>query len=436
MVLRQSGAQTDNHRQIMTEKTEMKDSDNAVENAVVKIRPNANGGRSGTARKTVAVAPGPETATAKPRGSQLVDYTGLRFSHLTVIERVPGKNGYKGYAVWRCKCDCGRYAEYESRALKIGRAKDCGDDACPYHTEAVRKRYRFEDLTGQRFGKLVVTGPVMAQVPEDNKRDPEKKSSPALKTKMDTQYSAEYGIDLPSEPPSEPLEPSSEAPSELPSEPLESSTVVDAAEKSRFYNPKSIKRDKHGRALWNCICDCGNTVVTSKSQLRAGYRKSCGCLFQPPRKDWVGKRFGMLTVTAYDGKREGKHWWKCKCDCGNEATVSQSCLQNGHTTSCGCQAKFPHEYLTNVDGTCVEIVRAAVERGTVFKSNRSGVRGVYWDKRRGLWNAQITFKGKTHYLGSYSSIREAEIARKRGEDRYFGEFLEEYDSQARGTGAV
>lgn len=422
----------------------MNDSGNTVE----KIRPKAtHGGRLGTGRTTEAstaagaataaggttVAGASTVAPVRPSGNRLVDYTGLRFSHLTVIERVPGKNGYKGYAVWRCKCDCGRYAEYESRALKIGRAEDCGEDDCPYHVEAIQKRYRFEDLTGQRFGKLVVTGPVMAQVPEDNKRDPEKKSSPALKMKMDTQYSAEYGIDLPSEPPSEPLEPSSEAPSELPSEPLESSTVVDAAEKSRFYNPKSIKRDKHGRALWNCICDCGNTVVTSKSQLRAGYRKSCGCLFQPPRKDWVGKRFGMLTVTAYDGKREGKHWWKCKCDCGNEATVSQSCLQNGHTTSCGCQAKFPHEYRTLVDGTCVEVVRAAVERRTVFRSNTSGVRGVYWNKRNFKWTAQITFKGKTHYLGSYDTIREAEEARKRGEDRYFGEFLEDYDGKENGT---
>ena len=424
----------------------MNDSRNAVE----KIRPKAtHGGRLGTGRTTeastaagaataaggTAVAGGTTVAgaaTATPvrsSGNRLVDLTGKRFSHLTVIERVPGKNGYKGYAVWRCKCDCGRYAEYESRALKIGRAEDCGEDDCPYHVEAIQKRYRFEDLTGQRFGKLVVTGPVMAQVPEDNKRDPEKKSSPALKTQMDTQYSAEYRIDLPSEPPSELLEPSSEPPSE----PLESSTVVDAAEKSRFYNPKSIKRDKHGRALWNCICDCGNTVVTSKSQLRAGYRKSCGCLFQPPRKDWVGKRFGMLTVTAYGGKREGKHWWKCKCDCGNEATVSQSCLQNGHTTSCGCQAKFPHEYRTLVDGTCVEVVRAAVERRTVFRSNTSGVRGVYWNKRNFKWTAQITFKGKTHYLGSYDTIREAEEARKRGEDRYFGEFLEDYDGKENGT---
>ena len=94
-----------------------------------------------------------------------------------------------------------------------------------------------------------------------------------------------------------------------------------------------------GRRLWKCRCDCGGTVLTTAGQLNAGNVKSCGCLARPGLKDWVGKRFGHLTVTAYDGRRNGKHFWRCICDCGNETVVNQSNLQSGHSLSCGCMAR-------------------------------------------------------------------------------------------------
>lgn len=32
------------------------------------------------------------------------------------------------------------------------------------------------------------------------------------------------------------------------------------------------------RQSWECICDCGKTIVTNKSQLISGMTRSCGCL--------------------------------------------------------------------------------------------------------------------------------------------------------------
>ena len=37
--------------------------------------------------------------------------------------------------------------------------------------------------------------------------------------------------------------------------------------------------------------------------------------------------------------------------------------------------------------------------------------------------AQITFKGKTHYLGAYAEKQEAVKARQRGEEQFFQPFL-------------
>ena len=66
-------------------------------------------------------------------------------------------------------------------------------------------------------------------------------------------------------------------------------------------------------------------------------------------------------------------------------------------------------------------------RGKLCAANSSGYTGVYWDWRRGLWVAQIGFRGKNYYLGSYADQQEAVRARRRGEEMY-DVFLEWYYS--------
>lgn len=184
------------------------------------------------------------------------------------------------------------------------------------------------------------------------------------------------------------------------------------------------QRKYSGGVVWQCLCDCGNTAYVSSHQLLSGYTKSCGCLSHPPLKDFIGKRFGQLTVTAYAGKRAGMHRWRCKCDCGNETVVGQTLLQSGKTKSCGClQQNVILENLKLVDGTSVTILEAARNRQN--RNNSSGHTGVYWDKGNGKWRAQITFRRKTYYLGSFDKIEDAVKARQRGEEMH-EDFLKWY----------
>lgn len=44
--------------------------------------------------------------------------------------------------------------------------------------------------------------------------------------------------------------------------------------------------------------------------------------------------------------------------------------------------------------------------------NTSGVNGVYWDKSRGQWLAQIKIDGRKKHLGRFDTIEEAAAARK------------------------
>lgn len=187
----------------------------------------------------------------------------------------------------------------------------------------------------------------------------------------------------------------------------------------------TMQRSKYGGGtIWRCRCDCGNECLAPVSQLTSGYKKSCGCLGHPPLKEFVGKRFGMLTVIEYAGKRAGMHRWKCRCDCGNEAIVGQTLLQTGKTKSCGClQATVIYENLKLCDGTSVAILEAMKKKR--LSSNTSGYTGVYRNKKSGKWVAQITFKQKTYYLGAYDRIEDAVKARKRGEEMH-DDFLEWY----------
>lgn len=56
--------------------------------------------------------------------------------------------------------------------------------------------------------------------------------------------------------------------------------------------------------------------------------------------DLSGNRYDMLLVEKRYGKdSHGNITYQCLCDCGNEVIVSASNLRNGNTHSCGCLKK-------------------------------------------------------------------------------------------------
>lgn len=57
--------------------------------------------------------------------------------------------------------------------------------------------------------------------------------------------------------------------------------------------------------------------------------------------DLIDRRFGSLTVVEQVQSRKSpcgttRKMWRCLCDCGNEVIASTSNLINGNTKSCGC----------------------------------------------------------------------------------------------------
>lgn len=105
---------------------------------------------------------------------------------------------------------------------------------------------------------------------------------------------------------------------------------------------KFVGKNKFGKYLYECTCDCGNKYVGIGSKLISGDVKSCGCynlkkIAERFSKDLTDKRFGKLVVLEKSDRRiDGRIVWKCKCDCGNECFVPSNNLISGNTKSCGC----------------------------------------------------------------------------------------------------
>src|SRR3990167_3487865 len=95
-------------------------------------------------------------------------------------------------------------------------------------------------------------------------------------------------------------------------------------------------QNKEKRSL-RLRCECGRER-TAKTVQAANSSEACGLcrIHVRRRRDLTGKRFGRLRVTSKAPLRNRVTRFNCLCDCGNSVVVSTSKLATGWTRSCGC----------------------------------------------------------------------------------------------------
>ena len=105
---------------------------------------------------------------------------------------------------------------------------------------------------------------------------------------------------------------------------------------------EKVGKNKWRDSLWKCRCDCGKEVIKAKQYFfrKKNPVKNCGCEIdykRGVRKDLVGRKFNKLIVLKLDHTNlNNRHFWLCRCDCGNEVVVAGGHLYTGHNKSCGC----------------------------------------------------------------------------------------------------
>mgnify|MGYP000444510387 CR=1 FL=1 len=55
---------------------------------------------------------------------------------------------------------------------------------------------------------------------------------------------------------------------------------------------------ERGRRVWSCLCDCGESTLATTDTLRAGTKKSCGCMHRE-RAATINKSHGMSGTRTY-----------------------------------------------------------------------------------------------------------------------------------------
>lgn len=103
---------------------------------------------------------------------------------------------------------------------------------------------------------------------------------------------------------------------------------------------KKLPHYKDNKTYYLCKCDCGKDKITLYGDMVNGSVRSCGCLLKKYSDiDFVGQKFGRLTVLSEgrDGKNE--QIFNCICDCGNYISSIKHNVIKGNTLSCGCLHK-------------------------------------------------------------------------------------------------
>ena len=138
-------------------------------------------------------------------------------------------------------------------------------------------------------------------------------------------------------------------------------------------------------------------------------------------KDLTGQRFGRLVVIRKDGKDNSGHIkWLCKCDCGNEISVSGDSLRGNKTKSCGCYNKE-----RTSEASIKDLTGMKFNRLTVIKENGRDKHGkVRWLCKCECGNeitvdgASLT-SGNTKSCGCFKKERITQCNNERWDDKDF-----------------
>ena len=213
------------------------------------------------------------------------------------------------------------------------------------------------------------------------------------------------------------------------------------------------------KTVWFCECSCGNPelIPVTATHLKSGHTTSCGCEKIRITKENNSRQneydlsgeygIGYTRNTNVPFLFDLDDYDKIKKYCWRE-----DCTKNGYITARdknkkGTYALLLHRLVMNCpDGLQVDHIYHNVRDNRKSKLrivtpgqnnyNRlpyedGRIRGVYLQES-GRWKAQITFEGVCYNLGVYDTKEEAIEARKKGEEKYFGEYAykEENDSSS------
>lgn len=198
-----------------------------------------------------------------------------------------------------------------------------------------------------------------------------------------------------------------------------------------------VKKGKYNRLFCRVQCDCENKTIKeiNKSSIINGYTQSCGCY-------GIERAIEVNYIHGHGNSRNSKRTPTYRCwsamlqRCNNPnnkdyhhyggrgITVDKSWNEFiNFLNDMGERPSAKHS-IDRIDvnkgyskDNCKwSLFERQIVNRRMQKSNTSGVEGVQWNKQNKNYRALITILGKRISLGSYKTIEEATIARRKGEE--------------------
>ena len=270
------------------------------------------------------------------------DLVGKKIGHLTVLNLNPEKKIYKHSKRYQydCQCDCGRFCTVTRDYLK---RKNC-EQTCEKCALKKIGDKKCKDLTGKRFGKLVVKEKLQKR--RGGRRI-------VYLCHCDCGNDVEVrGEDL--------TQGKTRSCGCLRKEILywnHGHNVGDIQNQWEFLKLLKIENHKgKKRYLWRCKCVCcgeerdvySDSIDKALCKSRKKENKKLLEKFKKEKKtipvpdfmeDITGQRYGKLIAIGYVGTILGKHYWLFQCDCGTIKVIRMCGVLSGAVVSCGCYHK-------------------------------------------------------------------------------------------------
>ena len=213
------------------------------------------------------------------------------------------------------------------------------------------------------------------------------------------------------------------------------------------YNDYVSPSGKH-YVQWLCECSCHehNQIVVQSKHLRYGHTKSCGCASREHMKElgYKSKKSNYYDLSGeygvgYTSNGDRFYFDKEDIEIVDRYTwcvdsIGRVCSSdNGHIVYLSClvmdapdNMDVDHIFHNRRDNRknklriCLHIDNC--KNNPVRSNNTSGYTGVWYNKNRNKWVAEIKVNKKKKHLGYFDDKESAHIAYEKAKDKYFGEF--------------
>lgn len=215
------------------------------------------------------------------------DLTGKRYGKLTVLHKLTETEN--GYCVWLCRCDCGGTIKVSTKKLNRGTITNCG--CIPKSNQ--RRGQLAENLTGRRFGKLVV----VRRVANKRGRTAWECRCDCGNTYITTAKELKDG--------------KCKSCGCLKHQKYQRMADISGQTFGRLTAEYPIeRRDKKGSIYWHCRCSCGDEIDVTEDDLVHGNYRSCGCYRKEEIWDKIPQQLHFIDGTCLEAIEKRKH----RCD--------------------------------------------------------------------------------------------------------------------------